>query len=249
VSGSTDDAPVAPGAGQAGHGGPRGHRLLDDVRARAQRGGAEGAAVASRLGAAAEALHLEVVETKLDGPRALVGHVLGMRLLVPAQGLHGPRETPVLLYLFRDALAVRPTDDAPMSAVPIVGLHLLLPDVAIAHWLYKLGRTAHANVELVKDEGRVEASLDEWTVDDFASADPKLRVFPVAARSDPVRLYESLGFVRLVVPVAGDKPVRLKSNLPEPSKGFVHLWEVFNSVTWPHGLSMEPPRDEPAGDA
>ena len=235
-------AATAPPRDPAAH--DLGHRLLDDVRTRAKEGGGEGLALAEQLGKAAEALHLEIVDTGLRTPHALAGHVIGMRLLLPAGGIHGPRETPTLVYLFGDALALRPTDDAPMSSLPLLGLHLVLPDAAIAHWLYNLGRTAHANLELLKDEEHVAASLPSWTVEDFADADPKLKVFHMADLRAPVHLYEELGFVRIRLPAA-DKPVRLKSTLPESTRDFVNLWKLFDAVGWPGGLSMAHPGDEP----
>lgn len=64
----------------------------------------------------------------------MVGHVLGLHLLFHAQGIHGPREAPALVYLLADAMAVWPTGDAPMSTVPVFGLHLVLPPVAVARW-------------------------------------------------------------------------------------------------------------------
>lgn len=224
--------------------GGRGHEILGELRNAAAKGVGEGARLTGDATNAAKALNLEIVDTTLRGGRALVGHIVGMRLLLPAEGIHGPRETAALVYLFGDALAVRPTDDAPMSAVPLVGLHMVLPQVAIGHWLYKAGRTAHANVELLKDEERFSASLENWTVDDFAAADPKLQVYRTTDLAAPVHLYQHLGLVRLSVPRQGDKPVRLKSSLPEPSSAFVKAWELFDVVTWPGGLSMGLPNGE-----
>ena len=99
--------------------------MLAELRSGAGKSREIGAKAVGTLGSAAEALHLELVETKLTGERALLGHFLGMRLLIPAGRGHGPRETAALLYLFRDGLGIRPTDDAPLSAVPLYGLHIL----------------------------------------------------------------------------------------------------------------------------
>jgi hypothetical protein len=213
--------------------------------------GTAGAKAATTVGASAEALHLEVVATGLTGPRALAGHVLGMRLLIPAEGVHGPRETAALLYLFHDALAIRPTDDAPMSAVPLIGLHILMPHVAMARWVYKAGRTAHANMDLAREEREFESSLAEWTVDDFRESTAKLTVHTTATIPTPVRLYEHLGFVRLAVPVPAGPPIRLKSALPESAAAYIQMWKLFDSLSWPNGLTMEEPPDasEDAGQA
>jgi hypothetical protein len=229
---------------EAAHG-PLPRRILGELRSGARWSGAAGSKAAGALGSAAEALHLEIVATGLPGPRALVGHVLGMRLLIPAEGVHGPRETAALLYLFRDALAIRPTDDAPMSAVPLFGLHAIIPQVAIARWVYKAGRTAHANMDLVKQEKDFEASLGDWTVDDFREADPKLEVFELGSLPSATHLYQNLGLVRLTVPLPGGHPVRLKSAIPESSSAFVRMWELFGKVDWPAGLTMERPSGPP----
>lgn len=225
---------------EAAHG-PLPHRILAELRAGARWGGSASAKAAGTLGSAAEALHLEVVATGLSGPRALAGHALGMRLLIPAGSGHGPREAAALLYLFRDALAIRPTDDAPMSAVPLFGLHAVIPQVAVARWVYKAGRTAHANMDLVKQEKEFEGSLADWTVDDFREADSKLQVFALRSLPGPVHLYQNLGLVRLSVPVDGQHAVRLKSALPESSGAYLRIWELFDTVTWPAGLTMERP--------
>lgn len=205
---------------------------------------AAGSSATRSVAASADALRLEVVTTSLTGGRALAGHVLGMRLLLPAEGVHGPRETAALLYLFRDALAIRPTDDAPMSAVPLFGLHMVMPHVAIARYVYKAGRTAHANLDLAREERDFDASLPEWTVDDFREATPKLQVHPTATIPDPVRLYEHLGLVRLAVPVGGGPTVRLKSALPETADAYLRMWKLFDSVKWPQGITMEEPAEE-----
>lgn len=239
------------------------HRILADLRSAGRTGksagaraaetvGSAGERAAGSLGSAAEALHLEVVRTQLTGERSLTGHVMGMRLLIPAEGVHGPRETAALLYLFRDALAIRPTDDAPMSAVPLFGLHMVMPEVAIARWLYKAGRTTHANMDLDRREQEFAAALDRWTVDDFREATAKLQVHTSADIPGQLHLYEHLGYVRMALPVAGGEAVRLKSALPEPAAAYVRMWELFDAVSWPHGLTMEVPvgehREEPAGD-
>lgn len=232
---------------------PPSRRIVAELRAGAQHGGAAGTRALSAAGHAAEALHLEVIETSLTAQRALLGHVLGMRLLIPAAGIHGPREAASLLYLFGDALAIRPTDDAPLSAVPLYGLHIVMPHVAMARWVYKAGRTAHANLDLEKDDEKVEQALREWTVDDFRAADDKVRVFEAASLPGPLCVYQNLGLVHLSVPVAGKPPVRLKSALPESAATFVRLLEVFSKVSWAHGISTERPHGEhdstQAGDA
>lgn len=234
--------------------GPLPTRILGELRSAERHGatagaraagavGTVGTQAATAVGASAEALHLEVVTTDLAGARALAGHVLGMRLLIPPEGIHGPREAPALLYLFRDALAIRPTDDAPMSAIPLYGLHLVMPHVAVAHWVYKAGRTVHADLDLARQEEDFEAALPRWTADDFHEATAKLQVHPTAQIAGPVRLYEHLGFVWLTVPATGRPPVRLKSSLPESAAAYVRMWKLFDSVPWPQGLTME----EPAG--
>lgn len=219
-------------------------RILAELRSRSQEAGVVSAKAASKVGEATEALRLEVVETKLEGPRVLIGHALGMRLLIPAEGIHGPRETASLLYMFRDSIAIRPTDDAPMSAVPLYGLHIVMPHVAIARWAYKAGRTAHANVDLEKDEKEVEASLSAWTVDDFRQADDKLQVFMLAEIAGPVHLYQHLGLVRLAFEVPEKRLVRMKSALPETSAAFRRLWDVFGKELSSDKLTMDPPADE-----
>ncbi len=198
---------------------------------------------ATALAEAAEGLALEVVETNFEGERALVGHALGMRLLIPAEGIHGPRETAALLYLFRDAIAIRPTDDAPMSAVPLYGLHIIVPQIAVARWAYKAGRTAHANVTLAKEEHGVDASLQDWTVDDFRAADDKLQTFMVTELEGPVHLYHHLGLVRLDFGVRSGRRVRLKSALPETSDAQQRLWDLFVKVLGSTRMTI----DRPAG--
>jgi hypothetical protein len=213
--------------------GPLPGRILAELRAGSQ-----------QAGAAADALRLDVAETPVPGPRALKGHVLGLRLLIPAEGAHGPRETPALLYLFGDAIAIRPTDDAPMSAVPLYGLHLVMPHVAVARWVYKAGRTAHANVDLEKDERGLESSLASWTTDDFRAADEKVQVFPLTALDGPVHVYQHLGLARVTF-VADKRQVRLKSALPETSDSFEQLWHLFAAVFPPTALTPDPPADHP----
>jgi hypothetical protein len=228
---------------EAAHG-PLPKRILAELRSGTQQGSAVGAKAVGKLSEATEALRLEVVETKLEGERALVGHALGMRLLIPAEGIHGPRETAALLYLFGDAIAVRPTDDSPMSAVPLYGLHIVMPHVAVARWIYKTGRTAHANVDLAKEEQSVEGSLATWTVEDFRRADGKLQVFSVGELAGPVHLYQHLGLVRLAFAVSGGPVVRLKSALPEASGSYQRLWDLFGKVVGPSGLTIDPPAGE-----
>lgn len=234
-----NDRRAGPSAGAGGPDPAPGNRgRLSGLRFRAARGGAEGV---HELGQAAESLRLQVVPSGLEGDRVLLGHVLGMHLLLHAEGIHGPREAPALVYLFADALAVRPTDDAPMSTVPLFGLHMVLPPLAVARWLYKTGRIAHANVDLVKDARQFEDSVAEWTVDDFAEADPRLQVHRIADIADPVHVYEHLGFARLWVPVPGPHPVRLKSALPATSEAFARFEELFVTGHWPNGVSTEVP--------
>ncbi len=221
-------------------------RMLGELRRQAAVGVAAGGHAAAQLGHAAGAMTLEIVPTGLHGDRALVGHVLGMHLAIPASHLHGPRESPALLYLFADALAVRPTDDAPMSTVPLFGLHMVLPPVAVARWVYKAGRTEHANLDLVEEAQRFASSLEQWTVDDFADADPKLQVHRMEELAGTFHVYEHLGYAHLSIPVPDGRPVRLKSALPASSNAFVKLWQLFTLVSWPHGLSTEVP-SAPAG--
>jgi hypothetical protein len=228
------DTPSAAPPAAPGH-------FVHDLRQRATRGGAEGAHAAAELGHAAQALHLQVVTTELEGDQVLRGHVLGLRLLMHAEGLHGPRETPVLVYLFADALALRVTDDAPMSTVPLLGLHMVLPPLAVAHWLYKAGRVTHANVDLAKDAERFEESLAGWTVDDFAEADAKLQVYRLQEVEASAHVYQQLAFAHLWIPVHGARPVRLKSALPPGADAFGQLARLFESVPWPHGMSAKPP--------
>ena len=238
-----DEQEKVPGEGEGVHGRLRG-RILDDVR----RGGHEAEAASVRgmstLGGAAKALQLEIVETPLAGARALVGHVLGLRLLVPAEGIHGPRETPVLVYVFRDAIAIRPSDDAPMSAVPMYGLHIVLPHVALAHWAYKAGRTAHANLDLERKDRDYEPALDTWTVDDFREADEKLDVVMFADLAGPVHVYPHLGMARMAYTPAGGTVVRLKSALPASTTECVRLGEMMGRALPSGMLSLERPSTE-----
>lgn len=201
----------------------------------------------AQLGHAAQAMTLEIVPTGLDGERALVGHVLGMHLALPASHLHGPREAPAFIYLFADALAVRPTDDAPMSTVPLFGLHMVLPPVAVARWVYKAGRIEHANLDLVKDAQRFADSLPQWTVDDFAEADPKLEVHWTRDLTGPIHVYEHMGFANVSAPAPDGRHIHLKSALPVSSDAFVKLWHLFTYVTWPQGLSTEVPAENHGG--
>ncbi|MGH9101186.1 MAG: hypothetical protein ACRDV8_13285 [Acidimicrobiales bacterium] len=217
--------------------------MAGDLRHEAAAGLAAGGHAAVQLGHAAAAMTLEIVPTGLSGDRVLVGHVLGLHLAVPASHLHGPREAPVLLYVFADALAIRPTDDAPMSTIPLFGLHMLLPPVAIAHWAYKAGRTEHANLDLVEDAQRFADALPRWTVDEFGDADPRLEVHRSNDLPGPLSVYEHLGYARLSVPTPNGHPVRLKSALPVSSEEFVKLWQLFTLVTWNNGVSTETPAE------
>lgn len=219
-------------------------RILAELRSGSREAETAGSKAADIVGETTDALRLEVVDTKFQEPRALVGHALGMRLLIPAEGIHGPRETAALLYLFRDAIGIRPTDDSPMSAVPLYGLHIVMPHVAVARWLYKTGRTAHANIDLSRDEKEVEASLEKWTVDDFIQADPKLQALMVADLSGPVHLYQHLGLVHLAIEVSGRPVVRLKSAFPESADSYRRLWDLFATVVAPAHLTIDPPREE-----
>lgn len=236
-AGVSDDVATA----AAAHGESSGlrQRVAGGLRREAAAGEAVGGRAAVELGHATEAMALGIVPTALSGERVLVGHVLGMHISLPAEHLHGPRQAPALLYLFADALAIRPTDDAPMSTVPIFGLHMALPPLAIARWVYKAGRIEHANADLVKDAERFAASLAEWTVDDFAEADPKLEVHRALDLPGALHVYEHLGFANLAVPVTEGRRVHLRSTLPASSQLSVKLWQLFASVDWPHGLSTE----------
>ena len=244
-----DPAPEADGAaesgasctGSTGSDGSPGWRqhLLDSLRRDAAAGEKAGERATAKLGQAAQAMALEIVPTGLRNDRALVGHVLGMHLDLPASRLHGPREAPALLYLFADALAIRPTDDAPMSTIPLFGLHMVLPPAAIAHWVYKAGRIEHANLDLVKDEQRFADSLAQWTVDDFQVVDPKLEVCRTKDLPLPLHVYEHLGYAHLWVPRPDGRPIHLKSALPASSGVFVKLWQLFTLVKWPQGLTTE----------
>lgn len=228
--------------------GPLPARILAEMRLGGHEAEAAGVRGAVDVGGAAKALRLEIVETQLDGPRALVGHVLGMRLLIPAEGMHGPRETPVLLYVFRDAIAIRPSDDAPMSAVPMYGLHIVMPHVAVARWAYKAGRTAHANLALEHDEQHYETSLATWTVEDFSEADDKLQVFELQRLAGAVHVYPHLGMARIAFTSEG-QTVRLKSALPAPTAEVVRLGEVVAKALGAAMLSLEKPTgDHDRGD-
>ncbi|MDA8068414.1 MAG: hypothetical protein M0T77_07365 [Actinomycetota bacterium] len=213
------------------HAGSLRQRVAGDLLQGVVASAGAGERAATELGKAAQATALQVVTTGLGGERVLVGHVLGMRLSLPASHLHGPREVPALLYLFADALAIRPTDDAPMSAIPLPGLHMVLPPAAVAHWVYKAGRIEHANLDLVEDEQRFADSIAEWTVDDFAQADPKLEVHTTADLPGPLQLYEHLAYAHLSVPVTGTRPVHLKSDLPVTPSAFAALQELFARVS------------------
>lgn len=224
--------------------GPLPTRILAELRSGAAQGGAKALGAISQ---GADALRLEVVETGLTGNRALVGHALGMRLLIPAEGVHGPRETAVLLYLFADGIAIRPTDDSPMSAVPLYGLHIVMPHVAAARWIYKAGRTAHANMNLEEEDRRVEGELAEWTIDDFRRSDQKLQVYMSPDLATPLYVYEHLGFVRVTFGARGGAQVRLKSALPESPEAYVRLWELFSKALGPGRVTMEQPSDDRGG--
>ncbi len=230
-------ADPAPGSGGLGH-------RLRGIEEHAKSGVAAGARAVSTLGDAAESLHLEVVATGLKGDRALAGHILGTHLVLAARGLHGPRETPAVVYLFADALAVRPSDDAPMSTVPVFGLHMVFPPLAVTRWLYKAGRIGHANVDLVEVTRKFEAAIGDWTVDDFAGTDPKLQVYRFDSFTGAVHVYQRLGFAHLSLPVPGGRPVRLKSTLPSSAEAFTNMWDLCNALHWPHGLTMEEPHGE-----
>jgi hypothetical protein len=216
-------------------------RRLHELRQQAAVGVAAGARAAAKLGKAAEALHLEVVDTGLHGERHLVGHVLGMHLDVRAGGIHGPRQTPAVVYLFADALAVRPSDDAPMSTIPLLGLHMVFPPLAVTHWLYKTGRIEHANLDLVEVASTFESALPSWTVDDFAEADPRLEVHLCSSLEAPVHVYERGGFAHLWVPLPGRESLHLQSSLPPTPEAFAKLWELFGKVLWPQGVTMDAP--------
>ena len=221
----------------------RGARL-QQLRRQVAAGTTAGARAAASLGQAAAAVHLEVTATALHGDRVLLGHVLGLHVDLRAGGLHGPRQTPAVVYLFADALAVRPSDDAPMSRLPVLGLHMVFPPLAVTRWLYKAGRVEHANLDLVEVGRAFEAALPRWTVDDFAAADPKLDVHRLADMEGPVHLYDHLGFAHLVVPVPGGEPLRLQSTLPATPEGFARLWQLCAAMAWPGGLQMAPPPRE-----
>jgi hypothetical protein len=135
-----------------------------------------------------------------------------------------------------------------MSAIPLPGLHMLLPPVAVARWVYKAGRVEHANLDLVKDAQRFADSLAQWTVDDFAQADSELDVHRAADLPGPLRVYGHLTYARVSVPVDGPRPLRLRSDLPAPPGALEKLTDLFSLVTWPHGMSTQAPPDGP-GDA
>lgn len=239
ATGTADDS-------AAGDQTPRGDglgRRLRELRQQAAVGAAAGARTATKLGKAAEALHLEVADTGLHGQRHLVGHVLGMHLDLRAGGLHGPRQAPAVVYLFADALAVRPSDDAPMSTVPLIGLHMVFPPLAVTRWLYKTGRIEHANLDLVEVAGAFEAALPSWTVDDFAGADPKLEVHRCDSLDAPVHVHERVGFAHVWVPLPGRTSLHLQSTLPSTPEAFAKLWTLFGKVAWPKGVVMEAPHD------
>jgi len=216
-------------------------RMTDELRREAAASKQSEQHAAVELGHAARAIALEIVPSGLDGSRAIVGHVLGMHISLPAGHFHGPRQAPALLYLFADALAIRPTDDAPMSTVPMFGLHMVLPPAAVARWVYKAGRIEHANLDLVKEAERFASSIAEWTVDDFLEADPKLEVHRAAELTSPLHVYEHLGFANIAFHGADGRPVHLKSTLPVSSESFVKLWQLFALVHWAQGLSTEVP--------
>jgi hypothetical protein len=220
-------------------------RVAGGLRQGAAAAVAAGGHGASELNQATRALALQVAPTSLSGERALAGHVLGMHLLIPASHLHGPRQEPVLIYLFADALAIRPTRDAPMSSIPLPGLHMLLPPVAVARWVYKAGRVEHANLDLVKDEQRFADSLSQWTVDDFAQADQELDVHMAAELPGPLHVYGHLAYAHIYVPVPGERALRLKSDLPAAPGALEQLEQLCSSVKWAHGLSTQAPQAGP----
>lgn len=248
-SGAPDES--SPDSGPPDDSGPAdSRRRLHDLGRQAAGGVAAGAQAAQALGRATESMRLEATATGLRGDRVLAGHVLGTHLVLPAQGLHGPRQTPVVAYLFADAVALRPSDDAPMSTVPLFGLHMVFPPLAVTRWLYKAGRIEHADLDLVEVTRQFEAAIPGWTVDDFAGADPKLQVHRTAELGGPAHVYQRLGFAHLWLPVPGARPVRLKSTLPAPAEAFTRLWDLCRAVSWPRGITMEAPGggDEPSDD-
>ncbi len=217
-------------------------RVVGGLRQGAAAAVVAGGRGATELGQATRALALQIAGTGLNDERARVVHVMGMHLLIPASHLHGPRQEPVLMYLFGDALAIRPTRDAPMSSIPLPGLHMLLPPVAVARWVYKAGRVEHANLDLVKDAQRFADSLAQWTVDDFAQADPELDVHLLAELPEPLHVYGHLAYAHIYIPVPGGRALRLKSDLPAAPGALEQLGALFANVTWPHGLSTEAPQ-------
>ena len=218
--------------------------LLAGLQRRAATGVAAGQHAAAAIGHASQALRLSVAATGLSGSRVLMGHVLGMHLELQAGGLHGPRQTPAYVYLFSDAVAVRPSDDAPMSTVPLLGLHMVFPPLAVTRWLYKAGRIEHANLDLVKVAGAFEDALPLWTVDDFAEADAKLDVCRLPSLTAPVHVYERLGFAHIWLPLPGRNPLRLQSSLPVSAEEFACLWTLLSTMSWPHGASMTSPHED-----
>jgi hypothetical protein len=214
---------------------------LGNLRREAAAAAGASARTAATLAQAAAAVHLEVTATGLAGDRVLLGHVVGLHQELRAGGLHGPRQVPAVVYVFADALAVRPSDDAPMSSVPLLGLHLLLPPLAVTHWLYKAGRTEHAEVDLVEVAAQLEAALPHWTADDLGEADPKVQVLQLAELDGPAYLYAELGFAHLVVPTPGGPPHRLRSTLPATPEAFARLWELCAAARWPGRLQMTAP--------
>ena len=91
----------------------------------------------------------------------------------------------------------------------------------------------------MEDEQRFADAIAEWTVDDFAQADPKLDVHRAADLPGALHVYERLAYAHLSVPVSGPRPVHLKSALPVSASAFTALHELFTRVSWPHGLSDE----------
>ncbi len=258
-------APAGPGGDEARSGDaepagaeetePRGEakagasKRLQNLRHQVVAEATAGAHTAVTMGEAAAAVRLDATATGLSGARAFVGHVLGLHQMLRASGLHGPRQIPAVVYLFADAVAVRPSDDAPMSTVPLLGLHMVFPPLAVTRWLYKAGRTEHANVDLIEVASAFEAALPQWTVDDFADADPKLDVRRLDSIGGPVHVYERLGFAHLWVPADGAEPLRLQSTLPATPEAFAKLWQLCGAVSWPGGIQMVPPPHEGHSEA
>ena len=132
-----------------------------------------------------------------------------------------------------------------MSRVPLLGLHMLFPPLAVTRWLYKAGRIEHANLDLAEVAREFESAIADWTVDDLAGADPKLQVHTLGSLLGPVHVYERLGFAHLWLPVPHGHPVRLKSSLPASAEAFTALWNLCQKVSWPAGITMDAP---PEGD-